>query len=155
MFQPTFIARNKAIAKPDALINDGGKLILVETKGTTNPKFNHLVDIYYQNQIINEALKEKDFYIDEYYLCIVKYELLNLKQISFVLTKNCSLSKSGFATPKEAQEYIHKLSLKESTKIKSLIREAISDFSPNDTTIKSLLQKNIVFSLKKMKLSGK
>ncbi len=149
MFQPTFIARNKAIAKPDALINDGGKLILVETKGTTNPKFNHLVDIYYQNQIINEALKEKDFYIDEYYLCIVKYELLNLKQISFVLTKNCSLSKSGFATPKEAQEYIHKLSLKESTKIKSLIREAISDFSPNDTTIKSLLQNKAELSSKR------
>ncbi len=149
MFQPTFIARNRAIAKPDALINDSGKLILIETKGTTNPKFNHLVDIYYQNQVINEALKEKDFYIDEYYLCIVKYELLDLKQISFVLTKNCSLTKSGFTPPEKLKENIRKSSLKESTKIKSLIREAIHDSSPNDTTIKSLLQNKVEFSNKK------
>lgn len=137
MFQPTFIARNKAIAKPDALINCNGKLILVETKGTTNPKFNHLVDIYYQDQIINVSLKDLDFYIDDYYLCIVKYELLGLKKISFVLTRNCSINKSGFST--ELPESIRQSSLIVQTKYKANIREAQDKSSPKDTSIKSLL----------------
>ena len=137
MFQPTFIARNKAIAKPDALINDDGKLILVETKGTTNPKFYHLFDIYYQDKIVNESLKDLDFYIDDYYLCIVKYELLSLKKISFVLTRNCSIAKSGFST--EMPDSIRQSSLSAQTKFKANIREAQSEFSPKDTSIKSLL----------------
>ena len=139
MFQPTFIARNKAIAKPDALINVDSKLFLVETKGTTNPKLNHLIDIYYQKQIIEAALKDKDYYIDDYYLCIVKYELLDAKQISFVLTKNCPINKSGFAPNKDQEKQLEKLTLAEKTKLKSLIRLGQSNKSPEDTSIKSLL----------------
>lgn len=145
MFQPTFIARNKAIAKPDALINVDGKLFLVETKGTTNPKLNHLIDIYYQKQIIEVALKDKDYYFDDYYLCIVKYELLGLKQISFVLTRNCSLKKNGFDTSidkrnkKNEKKESEKLTLAQATHLKSLIRLGESDKSPDDTSIKSLL----------------
>ena len=141
MFQPTFIARNKAIAKPDALINVDGKLILVETKGTTNPKLNHLIDIYYQKQIIEEALKDKDYYLDDYYLCIVKYELLGVKQISFVLTKNCPINKTGFQPNNDQKNELKnkKITLAETTHLKSLIRLGESDKSPEDTSIKSLL----------------
>jgi hypothetical protein len=149
MFQPTFIAKNKAIAKPDALILNNGKLIIIEIKGTTNPKINHLVDIYYQNQVLSEALKNKDYYIDDYYLCLIKYELAKLKELSFVLTRNCSSSKSGFGTQK-----INELSLtfKEKIKAKAEIREGISsEFSPEDCSIKSLLSNTQILSSRSQK----
>ena len=137
MFQPTFIAKNKAIAKPDALIQNNGKLIIIETKGTTNPKINHLVDIYYQKQVLSESLKYENYYIDDYYLCLIKYELAKLKEISFVLTRNCSTSKTGFGT-----QSIKKLDLsfQEKIKVKSDIKEGVSSsFSDEDCSIKSLL----------------
>lgn len=149
IFQPTFIAKNKAIAKPDALINVDGKLFLVETKGTTNPKLNHLIDIYYQKQIIEEALKDKDYYLDNYYLCIVKYELLATKQISFVLTKNCSINKTGFLPNEDQKKELENLTLTDTTHLKLLIRLGESNKSPEDTTIKSLLDHHPSFKGKK------
>ena len=137
MFQPTFIAKNKAIAKPDALIQNNGKLIIIETKGTTNPKINHLVDVYYQNQVLSESLKGENYYIDDYYLCLIKYELSKLRELSFVLTRNCSTSKSGFDT-----QGVKKLDLsfEEKIKVKAAIKEGISSsFSNKDCSIKSLL----------------
>ena len=144
MFQPTFIAKNKAIAKPDALILNNGKLTIIETKGTTNPKINHLVDIYYQSQILSEALKNKDYYIDDYYLCLIKYELAKLKELSFVLTRNCSTSKTGFGTEKLKK---FDLTFKEKIKAKAEIREGVSsEFSPEDCSIKSLLSNTQILS---------
>ena len=137
MFQPTFIAKNKAIAKPDALIQNNGKLIIIETKGTTNPKINHLVDVYYQNQVLSESLKGENYYIDDYYLCLIKYELSKLRELSFVLTRNCSTSKSGFDT-----QGVKKLDLsfEEKIKVKAAIKEGTSSsFSNEDCSIKSLL----------------
>ena len=106
IFQPTFIAKNKAIAKPDALINVDGKLFLVETKGTT-------------------------------------------KQISFVLTKNCSINKTGFLPNEDQKKELKNLTLTDTTHLKLLIRLGESNKSPEDTTIKSLLDHHPSFKGKK------
>lgn len=104
LFQPTFI-HNGLIDKPDALVRVNNQYTLIEVKGTTNPKINHLFDLFFQKNVIGNALDEHfDAYISDFKLCLVKYELLNLKAISFVLVDGVSLSKTGFKITKKQQE---------------------------------------------------
>jgi hypothetical protein len=87
IFQPTFIYKDVAIAKPDAFIKRNNEFILIETKGTTSSKSVHIVDITYQAHVCNETIvKYFDKKIDEYYLCIVDYALRNKGEIGFKLT---------------------------------------------------------------------
>jgi hypothetical protein len=95
LFQPTFIYKDKAIAKPDAFIKKNGKYILIETKGTSTTKLSHLVDIQYQVNIIDEVLNQFDESISECKLCIVAYEKKNKNELSFLLTDYCNYQKTG------------------------------------------------------------
>jgi hypothetical protein len=51
--QSAFIYKGIAIAKPDGLVKVNGKYILIETKGTTTSKFQHLIDITFQEKVVN------------------------------------------------------------------------------------------------------
>jgi hypothetical protein len=101
MFQPTFIYKDKAIARPDGFVKHGNMLTLIETKGTTSVKVVHLVDMTYQAIVVNETI-EKLFNkkIDQFLLCIVDYRLGDKNEIGFkfspyaVLTKSASSSKN-------------------------------------------------------------
>lgn len=89
-FQPVFILDNK-ITKPDAIIkNKNQDMILVETKGTTSCKFVHLLDVFFQKQVIENQPWLLDWTFD-YELCLVKYEFKNKHEISFETTPyiNC------------------------------------------------------------------
>ncbi len=116
LFQPVFIF-NGVINKPDAIIKKDHEIILIEVKGTTNPKLYHLFDLYFQTQIINAVLDELDLTISKHYLCLVKYELKNFKELSFVLVDKVSFAKAGFNLPKQekgnisyfSKEYINEI----------------------------------------------
>lgn len=109
MFQPTFIDDNK-ITRPDCLIVDNEYCHLIETKGTSTCKIIHFLDLFFQKQVLEKQsiFKHYDF---KYSLCLVKYEKLNKKEISFVITdyinyqKNLSFTK--FDPSKETfQDYM-------------------------------------------------
>jgi hypothetical protein len=95
LFQPTFIYRNQAITKPDALVKENGKYTIIEVKGTTKPKSKHLVDLIYQHHVINEVLKEFNQSIANYLLCVVKYAKETKGNVDFTLTEHIPLVKGG------------------------------------------------------------
>lgn len=93
IFQPVFIFEN-LITKPDALIKKCKKIKIIETKGTTTSKLNHLLDLLFQKKVI----EKQDFlknYLFEYNLCLVSYNKMNKNKIGFVIAKNCNISKSS------------------------------------------------------------
>jgi hypothetical protein len=134
LFQPTFIYKDIAIAKPDALVRLHGEYILIETKGTTNTKLSHLVDVQYQVNIVDDVLDKFNTCIDQCKLCIVRYEKLNKGRISFLLTEYCNYQKSGApSTKKYESEYNDKFSneyikLKQSYKDGSICGNNIIDY---------------------------
>jgi hypothetical protein len=108
LFQPTFIYKNKAIAKPDAFIKHNGKYILVETKGTTTVKCSHLIDLTYQHIVINECLKQINTTISQYYLCLIDYRLGEKNELGFCLSEFASIVKGGYKNnSSEAIKYSH------------------------------------------------
>jgi hypothetical protein len=98
LFQPTFIYKHKAIAKPDALIKANGKYILVETKGTSCVKASHLIDLTYQHIIINDCLKNINASLDQYYLCLIDYRLGEKNELGFCLSEFACIIKGGYAS---------------------------------------------------------
>lgn len=107
LFQPVFIF-NGVIDKPDAIIKQGNEITLIEVKGTTNPKLYHLFDLFFQTTIINEVLDELDMTITKHQLCLVKYELKNFQELSFVLVDKIALNKTGFSKPTSLNKYVDK-----------------------------------------------
>ncbi|MCQ2747844.1 MAG: hypothetical protein MJ223_00990 [Mycoplasmoidaceae bacterium] len=98
LFQPTFI-NGDLITKPDALVIQDGKATLIEVKGTTNPKISHTFDLYFQFNVIDPIIK-----LNKCMLCLIKYELLNKKQVSFILNERGSFSKTGFSEPTQIKK---------------------------------------------------
>ncbi len=105
IFQSVFISKNnKSITKPDAIVKKNGKFYIIETKGTTSTRFVHILDLFYQVNIIEDSM---DIILENYYLCIVKYELLPIRQVSFVLTDKCHDGKTAksFKNHTDKNEY--------------------------------------------------
>lgn len=98
LFQPTFIYKNKAVAKPDAFIKQNGKYILIETKGTTTTKLAHLIDLTFQHIVINDYLTQINASIDKYYLCLIDYRFGNKNELGFCLSEFASITKSGWGS---------------------------------------------------------
>lgn len=105
LFQPTFIYRNKAIAKPDAFIKNNGKYILIETKGTSTVKCAHLIDITYQHIVISECLKQIKSIISQYYLCLIDYRIADKNELGFCLSEYASLVKGGYNSKPKFEKF--------------------------------------------------
>jgi hypothetical protein len=111
LFQPTFIYKNKAIAKPDAFIKYKDEYILIETKGTTKTKAAHLVDIQYQATIVNETLSSLfNSKIKKFFLCLVEYKMDKKNNIGFVLVDCASTTKNGASVNETEKEKYEKFS---------------------------------------------
>ncbi len=96
LFQPTFIAKNKAIAKPDAIVIFNSKTYLIETKGSAKVKASHIIDLIYQDKVVNDCLRQNDLCeIDDFYMCIVATERAKKGEVTFILTNNICFNKSG------------------------------------------------------------
>ena len=52
-FQPVFI-NDKLITKPDCFIKKNDEFIVIETKGTSSIKKHHILDVFYQAQVISK-----------------------------------------------------------------------------------------------------
>jgi hypothetical protein len=96
IFQPVFIYKGLAIAKPDAFIKKNNEIHLIEVKGTTAPKLVHVVDMLYQHHIINHFLQaEFGKHIEHYALCVVAYDLCSKNEIHFIITPYGTDTKTG------------------------------------------------------------
>jgi hypothetical protein len=95
LFQPVFIFKDKAITRPDVFIKEKGKYTLIEVKATSKPKSKHLVDMIYQHNIISHVLSERDDFIDDYLLCVIKYAKGEKGKVNFDLTEHIPLVKAG------------------------------------------------------------
>lgn len=103
LFQPVFIYRD-VIAKPDALVINNNLITLIETKGTSMTKINHIFDLYYQSQIVNGVLNNFNKQVDHFQLCVLKYDLAKIKQTHFVLIDKASFSKGSMTLPKSYRD---------------------------------------------------
>ncbi|MCV3754022.1 DUF2779 domain-containing protein [Ureaplasma zalophigenitalium] len=142
LFQPVFISGNK-ITKPDALVREGDQLHVIETKGTSSVKLRHILDLYYQYEVIGKNPHVQNLFVCHFYLCIVKYERLNVAdQVSFSITPYYVHQKNGLGYDNEKirlflsdeQADYYKRNLKQGRYIKldsqgSLIDEFAGDFS--------------------------
>lgn len=92
IFQPAFI-HNKLniVTKCDALVKINKDIFIIETKATSTAKFHHLLDLFYQKQILENVL---DKYNLMYRLCLIKYEYQNKKHVSFIISDTINLKKS-------------------------------------------------------------
>jgi hypothetical protein len=101
MFQPTFIYKDKAMARPDGFVKHGNVFTLLETKGTTTVKAVHLVDMTYQAIVVNETI-QKLFkkQIDIFKLCIVDYTKAKKGDVPLKFTEYAALQKGGFTNGK-------------------------------------------------------
>ncbi len=104
IFQPTLI-HDDLITRPDAFIKEKNDIHIIETKGTSTSKINHFLDIFFQSKVVEKAVKEavnkENYKLNFYYsLCLVKYEKLNAKEISFILSNSFNATKS-FSSPKQ------------------------------------------------------
>lgn len=129
LLQPTFISKNKkAITKPDALVISNQKIWLIEVKGTSNTKINHIFDLYFQTNVINSLLEDYDLCIDEYRLCVIKYDQCKIMNTNFILLDICSNAKSGFSpASKQLKEKLmgQYYDFASKIKMKAKIREGI------------------------------
>jgi hypothetical protein len=146
LFQPVFIYKNKAITRPDGLVKIKGKYHLIEVKGTSKSKLSHLIDVLFQAHVVNGVLEELNSHIDEYYLCLVKYELLTKNNVSFVLTDHVSLNKSGNG---DSKDFIERYQGFLKYSYQAIEERAKNRIGINDVvTIKDLIDGNII-NLKK------
>lgn len=98
LFQPVFIDKaRKILTKCDALVKYQNEIYLIETKGTSTAKFHHFLDLFFQKQILEVNLDPK-VYDMNYQLCLVRYEYLSAKQISFIISDTINLSKNVTST---------------------------------------------------------
>lgn len=145
IFQPVFIDYKKMIiTKCDALVKDGLEIKIIETKGTTNLKKVHFLDIYYQKRLLDNIDYLSDFYL-EYFLCAVKYERLNKNMVSFILSDYLNFTKAGFSKGKK------KIDEKEIMNLK--IGKKENGTSINDLLIKELPEKIRKYDEKLMELN--
>lgn len=77
-FEPAFLYKtkngNEYLTRIDVLIRNGGKLEMIELKASTNPKFLHSLDVYYQWKIINSFKSLNPLYdlpVENVYLGLV------------------------------------------------------------------------------------
>lgn len=108
IFQPTFLAFNKAIAKPDAFIKHSeNNYTIIETKSTTSPKIHHFLDVFYQNSVINETkINNQQILINDFFLCVPKYQLNKKNDINFVLTNKIPFTKSAKSLSEKQKKMI-------------------------------------------------
>lgn len=92
IFQSVFISNN-LITKPDAIIKEGDKIILIETKGTTTAKRYHALDIYFQAKILRSVSYLDDFDLD-FKLCLVKYCYANKYELPLIITSYFNFNKT-------------------------------------------------------------
>ncbi len=142
LFQSVFIYIDKtnvkkAIAKPDAIVKTNNKLIIIETKGTTSTRLYHLMDVYYQKNVINASLQylKSDLELTDYKLCIVKYEKCPVHEVSFVLVDTCNFNKSALSPSKKMID--EAITEKDLEQVKQYTKEKIND--EYDYSIYSLL----------------
>lgn len=139
IFQPVFIDyKRKIVTKCDALIKINNEIKVIETKGTTNLKKAHFLDIYYQKRLLDEIeyLNQNHFEIS-FSLCCVKYEKLNKNQVSFIISDYLNFTKTGFSKSKNKEYSIDELMM-----LKIGNKE-------NGTSIEDLLKNQIVVNNKK------
>lgn len=98
MFQPTFINNtfNNAwyVTKCDAIVylNDG-ECILIEVKGTTSSKLIHLLDFFFQKNVLLNS--NNNLIITNYQLCLVKYCRANKNEVPFILSNTLNITKNA------------------------------------------------------------
>lgn len=92
LFQPIFINKN-LITKPDAIIVDEERIVVIETKGTTTTKRHHFLDLYFQSKVLESIEYLEDYYF-EYELCVAKYCKANKFEIPFITSQNINYSKN-------------------------------------------------------------
>jgi hypothetical protein len=64
------------------------------------------MDIAYQKNVINYALNQISIKpIDEFYLCLVKYEKANKNELTFCLSEFASDNKGGCSDTKDLEQY--------------------------------------------------
>ena len=98
IFQPAFIDQNLKIAtRCDALVKIGSEILIIETKATSTAKLHHILDLYFQKRVIEKIINPANFDI-KYRLCLIKYERLNKKEISFIISETINLAKSVATT---------------------------------------------------------
>lgn len=94
LFQPVFIdIKRKILTKCDALVKYENEIYLIETKATSTAKFHHILDLYFQKQVIEANFSLQNYDIN-YQLCLIKYEYLNAYEVSFIISDTINLSKS-------------------------------------------------------------
>ena len=125
LFQPKFIYKSKAIAKPDAFIKQNNKYTLIETKGTSSVKASHLIDLTYQHIVINECLKKINATISQYYLCLIDYRIGEKHELGFCLSEYASIVKGGYGSSnsnliKFSPEWINERKIKKIAKDKNM-----------------------------------
>jgi len=107
IFQPTLI-HGDLITRPDAFVKIKSEINIIETKGTSTTKISHFFDIFFQSKVVEKAVKaiiNKEGYklYFNYFLCLVNYEKLKSKHISFILTNSFNPTKS-FTSPKQNED---------------------------------------------------
>lgn len=158
MFQPVFI-NNKTITKPDAFIKNKSDILVIETKATSTAKKQHFLDLLFQKNVIENQkyLKDLDCIFD-YKLCLVKYEYLNKKEVSFVITPYINYTKS-YSEPEIIKKSPNKILLKSKAKIGYHIVEDTTNFNDNYESkplrIKELLNNNLIDLYERMELYPK
>ena len=111
IFQPVFIDQNLKIAtRCDALVKSGNEILIIETKATSTAKLHHILDLYFQKRVIETLINPQNFEL-KYRLCLIKYELLNKKEISFIISETINLTKAVATTSVNEIEEKQKLKL--------------------------------------------
>lgn len=158
MFQPVFISEN-TITKPDAFIKNKFDIIVIETKATSTAKKQHFLDLLFQKNVIENQKYLKDLNcIFDYKLCLVKYEYLNKKEVSFITTPYINYVKT-YSDNSIVKKSINKVLLKSKAKIGYHIVEDSINFDDNYESrplrIKELLNNNLIDLYEKMELYPK
>lgn len=110
IFQPAFIDNNlQTVTKCDALVKINNDIFIIETKATSTAKFHHILDLFFQKQVIDKTLFNQ--YNVMYRLCLIKYEKQKKKSVSFIISDTINLKKSVSCSK------INELDIKQAIKI--------------------------------------
>lgn len=94
IFQPSFIDHDLQIAtKCDALVKTGYQINIIETKATSSAKIHHFLDLFFQKKIVEKVMGTLEYEFN-YFLCLIRYEKLDKKQVSFIISDTMNLTKS-------------------------------------------------------------
>lgn len=111
-FQPVFI-NDKLITKPDCFIKKNDEFIVIETKGTSSIKKHHILDVFYQAQVISKH----PYFINKcisYQMCIVDYVKLKKNQVNFTISPYYNYQKSVvLSLPPSAANQFNKFEINE------------------------------------------